>query len=449
MIKEFTVLGLHGERNIKLNFDKNSPYKILVAENGFGKTSLLNLFYGVLSGNLEKILTIDFDEVILILHGNKGKKYSINKDELSKSYLSVFKDAEPMRVLVRRLGEEKALELLDELISNNFRLSKQLMDKARAERILTILIRDLKEIKKIFEENFSTSSPSINKSYNNLIEIKNKFYENILYLPTYRRIEESLVNLYSGEENLDISEFSLNFGMNDVENRLQYLTNQILNSSRSEFLRMNGQMLSQLISIDEIEITQEMIDFIKIKSIDVLLDRIPEEDLSNKIKESIKIILQEEKPEISEHKVLFSFIYNMARADEKQKHNENLIYSYTEICNKYLVNKKIIYDNRKVNVNIILNGNKQKTINIHKLSSGEKQILSLFANLYLSERNDFAIFFDEPELSLSIEWHTMSLKDIIYSKKCKFLFATTHSPFIFDQLIDITSDLSEFSEEIE
>ena len=120
MIKEFTVLGLHGERNIKLNFDKNSPYKILVAENGFGKTSLLNLFYGVLSGNLEKILTIDFDEVILILHGNKGKKYSINKDELSKSYLSVFKDAEPMRVLVRRLGEEKALELLDELISNNF-----------------------------------------------------------------------------------------------------------------------------------------------------------------------------------------------------------------------------------------------------------------------------------------------------------------------------------------
>ena len=77
MIKEFTVLGLHGERNIKLNFDKNSPYKILVAENGFGKTSLLNLFYGVLSGNLEKILTIDFDEVILILHGNKGKKYSI------------------------------------------------------------------------------------------------------------------------------------------------------------------------------------------------------------------------------------------------------------------------------------------------------------------------------------------------------------------------------------
>ena len=142
------------------------------------------------------------------------------------------------------------------------------MDKARAERISTILIRDLKEIKKIFEENFSTSSPSINKSYNNLIEIKNKFYENILYLPTYRRIEESLVNLYSGEENLDISEFSLNFGMNDVENRLQYLTNQILNSSRSEFLRMNGQMLSQLISIDEIEITQEMIDFIKIKSID-------------------------------------------------------------------------------------------------------------------------------------------------------------------------------------
>ena len=38
MIKEFTVYGLHGERNIRLNFDKDEPYKILVAENGYGKT---------------------------------------------------------------------------------------------------------------------------------------------------------------------------------------------------------------------------------------------------------------------------------------------------------------------------------------------------------------------------------------------------------------------------
>ena len=87
-------------------------------------------------------------------------------------------------------------------------------------------------------------------------------------------------------------------------------------------------------------------------------------------------------------------------------------------------------------------------IDLHMLSSGEKQIVSLFSNIYLEKEPNMIVFFDETELSLSIEWQKMLLKDIIDSNKCKFLFATTHSPFIFDQLIEYTSDLSEYSKEI-
>ena len=50
------------------------------------------------------------------------------------------------------------------------------------------------------------------------------------------------------------------------------------------------------------------------------------------------------------------------------------------------------------------------------MSSGEKQIVSLFARLYLTGKDDYVILFDEPELSLSIKWQEKLLKDILDTK---------------------------------
>lgn len=82
------------------------------------------------------------------------------------------------------------------------------------------------------------------------------------------------------------------------------------------------------------------------------------------------------------------------------------------------------------------------------MSSGEKQILSIFTKIYLANIDDknkkYWIFYDEPELSLSIEWQTILLPKIIESGRCEFLLAATHSPFIFkDSSLKIhTNDLS-------
>jgi predicted ATP-binding protein involved in virulence len=73
---------------------------------------------------------------------------------------------------------------------------------------------------------------------------------------------------------------------------------------------------------------------------------------------------------------------------------------------------------------------------LDKLSSGEKQIISIFSRLYLEDSSPVAILFDEPELSLSMEWQRKLLQDIVDSDKCIFLLAATHSPFIFDNDLD-------------
>lgn len=80
---------------------------------------------------------------------------------------------------------------------------------------------------------------------------------------------------------------------------------------------------------------------------------------------------------------------------------------------------------------------------LDKLSSGEKQIISIFTRLYLDLDNSkpYAIFFDEPELSLSMEWQKKLLQDIAETDQCEFLLAATHSPFIFENKLAQFADV--------
>ncbi|HEB4995643.1 TPA: ATP-binding protein [Aeromonas hydrophila subsp. hydrophila] len=113
-----------------------------------------------------------------------------------------------------------------------------------------------------------------------------------------------------------------------------------------------------------------------------------------------------------------------------------------------MTDKEVVYDESNVTIEIIRKKN-GRAVDIESLSSGEKQIISLFALLYLQRKEELAIFFDEPELSLSMEWQKTLLPDIVSSGKCKFLFSTTHSPFIFEnELESHTVDLSEYIEEL-
>ncbi|WP_429149764.1 AAA family ATPase [Aeromonas rivipollensis] len=64
MIQEFFITKLYEERNVRIQF--SDPYKILVAENGYGKTTILNSFYALLSGEVSKLRKISFEEIGLV-----------------------------------------------------------------------------------------------------------------------------------------------------------------------------------------------------------------------------------------------------------------------------------------------------------------------------------------------------------------------------------------------
>src|SRR5258708_19651112 len=71
-------------------------------------------------------------------------------------------------------------------------------------------------------------------------------------------------------------------------------------------------------------------------------------------------------------------------------------------------------------------------LDLSVLSSGEKQVIAIFAHLYLDDANDQIVVIDEPELSLSVPWQKRFLTDIQDSGKCGFILAVTHSPLIYE-----------------
>ncbi|MGB7518146.1 MAG: AAA family ATPase [Spirulinaceae cyanobacterium] len=98
--------------------------------------------------------------------------------------------------------------------------------------------------------------------------------------------------------------------------------------------------------------------------------------------------------------------------------------------------KRVFYDESNIKI-YLKSDNSTEPLPLNKLSSGEKQIISIFSKIYLSDVNErFIVLFDEPELSLSMIWQKKLLPDILDSNKCDFLLAVTHSPFIFGNELD-------------
>ena len=84
---------------------------------------------------------------------------------------------------------------------------------------------------------------------------------------------------------------------------------------------------------------------------------------------------------------------------------------FVNVCNTYLENKSIFYDSQSFNY-VIKSKYNGDDIKLFQLSSGEKQIVSLFSHLYLSGKRNYLVLIDEPELSLSVKWQKMFLEDV-------------------------------------
>ena len=94
------------------------------------------------------------------------------------------------------------------------------------------------------------------------------------------------------------------------------------------------------------------------------------------------------------------------------------------------------YDGIRVTPGIVLGeeNEEKEAIASDKLSAGEKQMLSFLCYNTFSEKT--AIFIDEPELSLHVDWQRLLLPTLLEQGTENQFFIATHSPFIYSKYPD-------------
>lgn len=440
-ITKFAIKELYRERDINVTFENN--IKIIVAENGYGKTTLLNTLYATLSGDISKLRKVAFKSIEIEF--DDGSIFSFHKEDLLLTTTSLRHDGFYQHIRAS-IGTERLYDLLEAYISlpsAQFKASRIFNTSRRKIEVPPSAMMNL--LREMVDDENEINKNSILKVRKVLQEIKSKIDYSFLYLPTYRRVEQDFRDLKSDQEENIIADESINFGMHDVDKKIKEITTEIVNSSVEWFSKVNGEMLSQLVEGFTLDEAQK-IAVSNPDSIKIVLDRIGD-NIEQKYKDNI-IDLINSGEIFTDHTPLIYFLANLSKVYEQQKDNDQCLQEFTEVCNRYLGDKKLEYNESKVTVEIVRRKN-GRSVDIENLSSGEKQIISLFAKLYLQKEDNIAIFFDEPELSLSIEWQKTILVDIVSSGRCKFLFSTTHSPFIFENdLIGHTVDLSNYITEL-
>ena len=78
-------------------------------------------------------------------------------------------------------------------------------------------------------------------------------------------------------------------------------------------------------------------------------------------------------------------------------------------------------------------------IEFKKLSSGEKRIILLF--LYIVFSKEKIILIDEPEISLSLNYQSKFVDDIVRLADNKKIMMATHAPYIYMMIVKLM-DLS-------
>ena len=406
----------------------------------------LNALYYSISCKFHKLSSIDFHSIVLEFES--GVSVEIKKNDLKSFYqrdlfefvasLRRFLPSRELEALRRGIGKVPFEIFRSQLLDLIGRYGAPMPSKYYA--ILEEMdVRNRSEKEEDQKGKVEKIKVTIEKNLN----------ESILYFPTYRRIEEDLKNLGYEEEKFEKLSFDegegklIQFGMDDVISKFDEIKTAIKNSALNLFSKVTGEILTQF--VEGIDITQEMRDSIKPDTLNIVLSRVGEKNISKSDRKRIEELVSSGQINSSDqYDQLVYFLSKLVGLYEQQKEKDDSINRFALICNKYLNDKRIVYDEANVEISIIQTRN-NSSIEIRNLSSGEKQIISLFSKIYLESSKDFILLFDEPELSLSIEWQKLLLPDILKSGKCKLLLAVTHSPFIFDNELDLNAnDLDTF-----
>lgn len=462
IVEYFKIYGLFGKKDVALTFQKQ--VQIYVGENGIGKTTVLNLLYYFLSCQFDEMLKINFSSVSLKLN---EKVYEFTKTQI-QGFVEKNKPSTRRSGLYRHFQQMLKQEDVVEL--------KKIVDSPRMERYEKI--RKVSDYMRRVGHNVTNISSG--DQYNSIVEVLAARTESegvykyitdvksnkmkILYFPTYRRIEIDKENLRKTmlKEYEDDSGYHF-FDSVDLDAQRKSLTkiSKYIHMGMEDFVERKNTLLEKISSISRMKLDALSTDIIKCEiqgypekvniskgDVDTIKTLLSRSHIGLENEDLIRVIDTINNGSIYnvDNKVMLFVLRQLLDIYNAYAVYDKGLKQFVEVCNHYLSDKKLVYDEVGLDLYIQFNDENEKSdISFDLLSSGEKQILSMLSEVFLDPENNFIFLIDEPELSLSVFWQKRLIPDIMSSGKCTLLFAVTHSPYIFDnEYDDCATGMNEF-----
>ncbi len=400
--------------------------------------------YYFLSGQWNALAKFNFESISAVIN---SKKYSIKYSDLSKRFDYTDKNfLMSLPPLIRR----RFLEITDGFGNNEVSLSELEMLCNRYDIPFRLIMRELEFMN---EREDSKINERLNIEYQ---EIKKVIGDTqILYLPTYRRIEQELNTIFRGIDDDELRHKKrymqnrersnclelIEFGMKDVERSIESALNGLKDFARESLNSLTLGYLGDVVDEKYSEVDVNQIKAASNETIKNILGRIDKKILSENSKNHLSDIIENVQTggKINEHaKVICHYFIKLLNFQQELESKELSMSKFCEVCNSYMEDKSFEYTSSSFSFSIVPHCSEKikNPITLDQLSSGEKQIVSLFSHLYLTEKNRYLVLIDEPELSLSVPWQRKFLVNVKNGGFCSGLIAVTHSPFIYENELE-------------
>lgn len=466
VVEKFSIDGLFKYRSI--GFDSAYAATVLIARNGSGKTTLLAALDAFLKGQFSRFASLEFSKIECKIRGH-DEILQVSKSEIDSMVASAKDSVFIEQATAWGVEPNDLLEVIEMDISsmkyNDFHehpILYEIYSKCRYDS--AVLKSALDKISKRVFTDFH-----LNETRSTIRKVLAGY--DIVYLPTYRRIELSLPtserrgerkrNVFAqlGISRRGLHNADIQFGLSDISDRLRAIYSDMIFRANQGYGKISANVINDLITgafrnINDPQRqspSKESLElfFLRIKDIEKDYRRGPYTNIFSP--PDLDRLFRGEVDEGAKPFLAY-FLDQLNVVIQETRGAEELVETFIDSCNAYLSGKidadeaypekimdefdwkEIKFNKRNFQVSIESMSTKYK-VPIESLSSGEKQMISLLARLYLYPGKKI-ILIDEPELSLSIGWQRKILSDILRAPTCEQIIAITHSPFTFQNELD-------------
>ena len=422
-IKKIQINGLHGY--FQYDIDLNEDISLLYGKNGSGKTTVLNLIEFIIGGEFYKLKDILFHDVIITTTTNNILKLK-NTNEA---------------IVLKFLDDEKTIyfkELERYFSTERYRGNGFNKHQFVKEYPIVQTIRDSFDYVYLPLERISNSRLSNNEQFSEQSRIIHKQFYRYNSKDASMDIVKYLVDSQMRHVNYKIRELNEKF-RNDVLETMFVLTGQQLDFSGLTSYFRNENVLDELNNLKEKYVTL-------LRDLNIINNTNREEnnylDYFEKLLNDVEE-LNSEKNKDRGIEAKFVATYNeiekikkitlLASESETMKKNaRKSIDQFIEIVNTFLLDGEDGKNIKVTNDGTIYfeTSYTDQKVDITYLSSGEKQLVNLFANFIfkVSDMKNGIFVADEPELSLHLRWQTKFIKQLHEINPNIQLIFATHSP---------------------